>query len=936
MNTKNIYFFILFIVGLQLQAQHTINIQATLDKDLHTIQITQEITYVNTSNKTLSEIYLNDWANSFSSKKTALAKRFAENYQSDFHFEKDAERGRTTIVNISNKDLKLLSWKRTQPDIIKVKLDNPLLPNQSYTLKLIYTVKIPKDKYTRYGFTKEGDYKLRYWYISPAVFDGKWHAYSNKNTEDLYLTPSTFKIAFSFPKEYTLVTDLDTISEEINDSLKTIYLEGKQRTKAGIYVVKNSPFEVIQTDKVTVITSYKDSKVTPEIKALAIDRIVQFLDKRLGAYPFKKIIATEEAYKNSPVYGLNQLPDFISPYPDGFQYNIAQLKTISRAYLENTIIVNPREESWLIGALQIYLMMEYVDTYYPNIKLLGNLSNLFVINWSHISELSFNDQYAFMCLNMTRNNLHQSLTTARDSLLKFNKNIANDYYGGIGFKYLADYAGKKTIDSSIKEFFETYKLKPTSAKAFETVLEKNASVSIDWFFDNYIQSRNTLDFKIKKVNKKGDSLQVTIFCKRKNKTPVSLYGLNKNKIIFKKWLAPIDSISTVTVPAKDVTKLALNYEGKIPEINRRNNFKNLQGLLNKPLQVRLFKDAEDPNYNQLFMMPVYRYNLYDGLTLGAKFYNKTFLRKPFHYKLSPHYGLRSKNLVGAASFLYRQNIEHGTLYTINYGFSGSYFSYDVDLFYKRYSPYINLAFRNKDLRNNEKRYINIRYVSVNRDKSPFIQNQEPNYKVFNLQYVYKNPNLINYLKNTFDFQISKTFTKLSSTLEYRKLLQNNRQINLRVFGGLFLANNNDPSNNYFSFALDRPTDYLFDYDYYGRSEETGLFSQQIIIAEGGFKSKLEPAFSNNWMITGNASTNIWNWIYIYGDAGIVQNKGKSTKFVYDSGIRLSLLADYFEVFLPLYSNLGWEPGLPNYDQRIRFIVTLSPKTLAGLFTRRWY
>jgi hypothetical protein len=41
----------------------------------------------------------------------------------------------------------------------------------------------------------------------------------------------------------------------------------------------------------------------------------------------------------------------------------------------------------------------------------------------------------------------------------------------------------------------------------------------------------------------------------------------------------------------------------------------------------------------------------------------------------------------------------------------------------------------------------------------------------------------------------------------------------------------------FSYAADRPTDYLFDYNYLGRSESTGLYSQQFILAEGGFKSK---------------------------------------------------------------------------------------------------
>ena len=74
----------------------------------------------------------------------------------------------------------------------------------------------------------------------------------------------------------------------------------------------------------------------------------------------------------------------------------------------------------------------------------------------------------------------------------------------------------------------------------------------------------------------------------------------------------------------------------------------------------------------------------------------------------------------------------------------------------------------------------------------------------------------------------------------------------------------------------------------------------------------------------------------YGDVGMVKNHHRNPKFVYDAGIRLNLVEDYFELYLPVYSNLGWEIAQPNYDQSIRFIVTLSPKTLLSLFTRRWY
>ena len=68
--------------------------------------------------------------------------------------------------------------------------------------------------------------------------------------------------------------------------------------------------------------------------------------------------------------------------------------------------------------------------------------------------------------------------------------------------------------------------------------------------------------------------------------------------------------------------------------------------------------------------------------------------------------------------------------------------------------------------------------------------------------------------------------------------------------------NTSTDSNFFSYALDRPTDYLFDYNYYGRSESTGFFSRQFILAEGGFKSKLNKPYANQWLTTCNASFNV--------------------------------------------------------------------------------
>ncbi|AFL82399.1 hypothetical protein Aeqsu_2958 [Aequorivita sublithincola DSM 14238] len=937
MIVRKIFYSILFCLAFQATAQHTINIDATLNASEKTISIKQQITYKNSSEDTLKEIYFFDWANSFSSKTTPLGKRFSENYESAFHFEKDEDRGRTDIEKIYNNSAVPLQWQRGDAaDILRIIPETPLLPGDSYTFNLEYIVKVPNDRFTRYGINNIEDYRLRYWFIAPAIYNGEWQVFSNKNTDDLYLPPSEFSIAIHLPKAYSVTSDFDVVSETISDKTKTTVLSGKDRTKAVLYFIKNSNFETIETDKLKVVTNIENSKVNPPVQALMIDRVVRFLDEKLGSYPFDKMVISQTDYKTNPVYGLNQLPSFISPFPDGFEYDMEQLKTITRHYIDNTLMLNPRNDFWLQDALQTYLMMEYVDTYYPKMKIIGNLSNWWVIRWAHAADLEFNDQYPILYLNMARNNIHQALTTPKDSLLKYNMNIATGYYGGSGLKYLSDYLGEDVLNESIHQFYIENKLKQIKSSDFEAFLSKRTDLPINWFFDDFADSRTTIDFKIKRVEKEGDSLKVLIKNNRKSELPVSLYGLNKDEIVYKTWTKPIDSVSSITIPAANIRKLALNYGGEIPEYNRRNNFKAVKGLLNKPIQFRLFQDVEDPNYAQAFFMPIFEYNLYDGVSAGLRLYNKTVLPKAVQYSLEPQFGFRSKTLVGRASVKYTQTMNEGNLYAMRYGFSGNYYSYDRGLFYKKFTPYITFAFRNPDLRDNEKQYIDLRSVNVYQDDDPNNPNQEPNYSVFNMRYVYSNPNLINYFRGVVDYEISSRFSKLSVNFEYRKLFLSNRQLDLRFFAGAFLFNDTRENEDFFSFALDRPTDYLFDYNYYGRSEDSGLFSQQLIMAEGGFKSQLEPAYANSWIATVNGSTNIWKWIYAYGDAGLVHNKARGTNAVFDSGIRLSLVADYFELYFPVYSSLGFEPGLPHYDEKVRFIITISPKTLLGLFTRRWY
>src|SRR5690606_23811473 len=210
---RNILYSIFFCIVHQAMGQQALTIDATLNPAQKTLSIKQQITFTNSSNDILEEIYFFDWANSFSSKTTPLAKRFSENYESAFHFEKNEDRGNTTIEKIYNNDQIPLQWSRgKEVDILRIFPQVPLKPGDSYTFNLEYTVKVPDDRFTRFGVNKQNDYRLRYWFIAPAIYDGEWQVYSNKNLDDLYLLPSNFSITLRVPKQYSVISDFEVAS----------------------------------------------------------------------------------------------------------------------------------------------------------------------------------------------------------------------------------------------------------------------------------------------------------------------------------------------------------------------------------------------------------------------------------------------------------------------------------------------------------------------------------------------------------------------------------------------------------------------------------------------------------------------------------------------------------------------------------------------------
>ena len=929
---------------MTVSSQNEIQIQGFLNIESNTILIKQKITYYNNSNSSLSQLYFNDWGSSFSNPDSPLSKRFVEEYDGSLLNPRKKNRGFTTIHSVENEKQKALSYSyiENQCDLFKIELTNDLLPFTSTTIFIEYTLQIQSDRFTKYGVTKKGDYFLNYWYITPAVFeDSEWKLFSNKNLDDYYTPKSKLKLTLEIPHNYSASSELN-LNNVVNKSNTHVFtFEGSDRVDTRLNI-STAPFFKFKIGDLNIISNNIDADESLNQQINSFKKIVGFLNDRLGVYPHENLMISRVDLKKHPIYGLNLLPGFLSPFSKEFEYELTVAKNLIRLYLDQYLRMNPREDYWLKSGLETVLLMDFVDVFYKDQMVLGKLANMWGIKTYNLAKLKYNEQYQLTYLYMVRTGRDQALNLHKDELLKFNANLSTKYKAAKGLIFLEDFMEGSRFEDWIKEFVVETKNEFKTTNDFESYIKTKTNKDLSWFFESFITNTQQIDYKITKLKSTKDSVYFTIKNNKKGQTPVSLFTLKNGKVLTKTWLTGIGKKKDFVVANNLADKYVLNYDQKVPEFNVKNNWKSVKGsaLFNRPFKLRLIKDYVSPYNNQLYFLPTLEYrNIYDGLNLGLNINNSGILKKPFTFGVAPNYSVNSKTLTGFTKFEYNSYFEDQNLYNIEFGLFMSRSSFAEDLFVRRTLPYLSFNFKDAtNLRSNKFESLNLRYVGIDKDYVETFGNEMalPSYGVFNIRYLNSNIGYKKHYSWFLDTQFSNEFGKVAFNYEIRKRTNKNSFYNLRLFAGSFLYSKIDTNQTYFDFALDRPTDYLFEYNYLGQFESSGIFSQQIIIADGGFKSRLETYYANQWITTLNASASIWKYVQTYGDVGFIKNKGKGAEFVYDSGIRLNLITNYFEIFFPVYSNLGWEIAAPEYSQKIRFIFTADPTALFGLFRREWY
>ena len=922
-----------FVVAMA--QQDTINIDAKLSENLKNLSVKQSFSFRNNLKIPLKKVKLLNWVAAYRNQGTSLAKRKIEDRSKVLHFAKPQDLGYLEALSILNYN-KRLDYNQEN---LYLELEKELKPGETVNLDLNYELSLPKISITGYGTSTE-KVALKYFFLVPDTFETE--AQSTRNYNDIEETENGgtyWKVNLEVPQGFFTESNLVKNNSRF---------EGSLAIDPEFLITKTETVKIIAENNIKnteVVFGYSISPLEKSALEFYLPLHLNFLNEK-GAYIPPKIFLSEK-FKNKENFFGNDDIKFgkfkFQMFSDSQKIDLDYFSIISKKVVQLAAISEKTKDHWFKNGLKSYWENQYLQRFYKDTKLLGALpenAKIFGIKPLKMltaSQLKLTERYGLAYQYITKQNLDQKIGEPFLVLSNFNDMAISSFEMGSLFNYLSDKMSNVKFDNFVKNYLAENQGKIIDTKDFLDQLAVRSNYSSN-FLETYINNDLRFNFKIKKFRKIPEGNLVSITKNMDFAIPLKITSEDKNGKKQAFWYDTKEGKNTAEflIPRQEISKIQLNDEYIFPEYNYRDNYLYTKGIFSntKKPKIKFLKDIPDPEYNEIYINPRISFNAYDKALIGLNLQNKSLFDQQLLYSFTPFYSSGTGKFTGAAAVAYIFRPKNTFFRSLQIGTSGSYFHYDYDLAYRKFSVYSNLNFT-KVLRSTISRSLMFSYDYFSKDLNPEMQqsNEYDRYGLWNLGYGYSDAKLIHEIYFGSNLQLMKNFQKLSAEAFYRWEYAENKKISFRFFGGLFFSNN--AKNDLFNFGISRVSNYAFSYNLIGQSATSGLLSQQYIQAEGGFKSYINSSV-NQWIASTGVDAHVWKMFNIYADAGLYKNKGHETRFIWDSGVKLKVIPDFLEVYLPVQSSLGFEPSFKDYGKRIRYTLVLNFNAFINHFRRGWY
>ena len=997
-----VFIFIVFadILAQKEYFQQEVNVkmEVTLDDNSHTLIGTIEMEYINHSPDELNEIYMHLWANAYKNRESAFNKQKLRNGSTRFYFAKDSDLGNFSLLNF-NVDGASVEWDYDpkHPDIALLKLDKPLKPEGRIVISTPFQLKIPAS-FSRLGHVGQS-YQMTQWYPKPAVYDKDgWHPMPYLDMGEFYYEFGNYDVKITLPSNYVVgstgvlqnESEKSFLQEKINwtneklaqiDSLpkvstfpesspemKTLHYTAEQVHDFAWFAdkrfyVQKSEVKLASGRIVDTWVMFTNDEAEMWKDAINyVDRSVKFYSEHVGEYPYPQASAVQSAlsagggmeYPMITVIGLMGDPQSL----DGVITH-----EVGHNWFYGILAFNERDHVWMDEGLNSYYDHRYTEIYYkePNLFLLPK----FMMKSTDLNELELG--YLFQA----RRNLDQAPQTASNDFKPINYWLGGYEKPAQFFRMTEKYLGTDEFDRIMKDFYQKWKFKHPQPEDFRNHFEKETNKNLDWLFDGMINSNGKIDYAVKKI-KTGNDYQLTIKNKGDISSPFSASGVKDEKIVHTQWYEGFEGSKEVTFQKGDYDQIVIDEERYTLDIDRRNNNIKTSGILKtiEPLNFKFFTGLENSKKTNIYWLPLISWNNYDKTMLGLALYNTTLPANQFEFSVAPMYSVVTKDLTGLANFKYNIYPDKDKLSKVSFdlGLKRYNFKYvSKDKYYLKYhriSPGVNFEFGGKDA-SPIRQSIGVRAVFLSEEEDQrdstgvYLGNEYEHAQFYQLSYTFKNrkaPNpfglgIMLEQANYKTFLGDQSFLKGSLTFASAFTYKPGKAVYFRIFAGGFLQNtrrdagnvSNSSTRGSFALTSQGHNDYTNEHLFLGRSDQDGIWSQQIVLKEGGMKNAFGSAFgigqSNNFVFACNIKADLPQRLPLglplkpYFDFGYFDNATPAgsdatfkDQFLWSGGLMFDFFNGRMGVYFPLVNsdniNTLYKQN-KNYWGRVSFNLELN-------------
>ncbi len=998
------------------QQEVNYRIKATLNDVNHILKGEVEMTYTNNAPAALEEIYIHLWANAHQGRETALAKQKLRMGDTRLYFAGQEDLGGYSELNFTVNGQQVATVNDDKhPDILKLVLNAPLEPGQQIIINTPFALKIP-GSFSRLGRVGTS-YQMTQWYPKPAVYDKDgWHPMPYLDIGEFYSEFGAFDVELTLPKNYVVAAtgELQTESErvflaqKIKESASKLGGEitpGEKGFPASDSITKTIRYTAervhdfawfadkrfyVTKDQVTLASGktvdtwafFTDTEAELWKKGTVyVNRAVKFYSNLVGEYPYPQATAVQSAlsagagmeYPMITVIGLSG---------DSISLDDVITHEVGHNWFYGILASNERDHPWLDEGLNSYYDHRYHRQYYGDNGGMGLPAFITKGSDANLFSEAYRDA-AIKCLD-------QAPDTHSDEFSMINYGLSAYEKPAMILRFLAHYVGQEKFDQAMQTYYREWQFKHPSPNDFRTSLEKSTGENLSWLFDDLFGSAKHVDYKMEKLSIELNNTKLAISNDGEMPVPFPVTAYRNGEAVATEWFAGFTGKKTIDFPGIDYDELIIDADKISLETDFKNNNIKTSGLFRKgdPLRLKFLLGLDNRSKENVFWTPYVGYNAYDGGMFGLALYNNIFPARRFEYFVAPAYGFNSKDLAGVGSMRYNFfSKKSSKLYKWSVGVDFRQFHYNetdangdfpaYDVSYRKIRPSLRFDF-GKGRKSTFYHQLELQAHLLWEEEGQFVRdssgsrylgNEWINSNIYSVVYAGQNKRAINpyafevrleqqsyetgageasYLKASFEWNSSYTYNR-------------KRSVDFRIFGGAFLQNDarnkftfsNSLAQGSFSLIHQAKNDYRYDRFFFGRSEQTGFWTQQVSLEDGGFKNITTAkgdniGQSNNFILAVNLKADLPQDLPLdlpikpYFDLGYfdqVSTSGEENtfndQFIFSGGLMLDLFDGAAGVYFPLFhsDNLDFQMKslTDNYWQRITFSINLqrlNPRRLA--------